>query len=215
MTRAVPALGVALVLVLAGCGTSSSPSSTASVPETSTWPSTLTPGPDASPEPSSSSTSASGTSASSSTSSSSSSSSTSPSKVPSGTASKGEDSEWGGEAQVKAHAKRAAPAIKVASALADDMVKYRTSSRAKWWSEVKPALSTSGQQQMRSKPKEIRFTKVTGKARAIVTEADMGERYVSVGVPTDTGTYLFLAQREGKAWKIASISKMSGGQPDG
>ena len=214
MTRTVPALGVALVLALAGCGTSSSSSSTASVPETSTWPSTLTPGPDASQKPSASSTSASGTS----TSSSSGTSTSDPTfsvRVPSGTASKGEDSEWGGDAQVKAQAKRAAPAIKVASALADDMVKYRTSSRAKWWSEVKPALSSSGQQQMRSKPKEIRFTKVTGKVRAIVTEANMGERYVSVGVPTDTGTYLFLAQREGKAWKIASISKMGGGQPDG
>lgn len=188
---------LAAALAVAGCGTSSSMGTAPTVPSTSSWPSTLTPSSGGtSPSPSSSSTKPK-TSSSTST------------KTPTSTATKG-DSEWGDEAKVKKQAKASAPAVKVASSLADSLVKHRSSSQSTWWAAIKPSLSTSGQQQMKSLgPKKVGFTKVTGKARAIVTEADMGERYVSVGVPTDEGLFVFLAEKQGKGWKVASVSRMN------
>lgn len=161
---------------------------------------------------SSSSTSSSSTSSTSSAST----SPTSPSSSSSSSSSTSEprtDHDHGSESteELRARAKAAAPAVKVASSLADDLEKYRKASKAVWWKKVQPSLSKNGEKQLRSKsPSGVGFTKVTGKPRLLVTEVDMGPRYVNVGVPTDKGTYLFLVERTGKSWGVASVSKLTG-----
>lgn len=135
-----------------------------------------------------------------------------PAAAPKAKSADSEDHEWGDEAKLRAEARRGAPAVKVATALADRIVEHRSATKKRWLAQITPYLSTSGQQQMRQQksPKSIGFAKVTGRARVVVGEVNMGERYVSVAVPTDSGHFLFLAERAGKGWKVASISKMPG-----
>lgn len=123
-----------------------------------------------------------------------------------------EDHEWGDDAKLRAEARRGAPAVKVATTLADRIVQHRSSPKTRWLERIKPYLSTSGQQQMRQqeRPTSIGFATVTGTARVVVGEVDMGERYVSVAVPTNAGHFLFLVERTEQGWKVASISKMPG-----
>lgn len=98
------------------------------------------------------------------------------------------------------------PAVTRAGRLADRLVANRDEPQATWWRRIKGDLSASGQSQMRALgPKGLPFTKVTGDAGLVVTEADaLGDRYTSVAVPTNQGTYLFLVEDSG----VSSISEM-------
>lgn len=138
------------------------------------------------------------------------SSSDSSSSSSSATSSGGSDAhEWGAS---DAERKRGRPAVKVASRLADDLEKHRSSSRSKWWAAVSPSLSKTGRQQLKQQgPKKTGFTKVTGKPGLYVGNVDMGERYARVAIPTDKGTYLALVEKEGGSWKVASLSRMNDG----
>lgn len=196
MTRSmILAVGAAAVAVaLSACGGSTSGAeTTAPVPSTSSWPSELTPSASSSggTSPQSSSTSSSATSSS---------------------AVHEDSDEWSGsESELAAAEKKARPAVKVAADLADVLQEHRKSERATWWKKISAYLSETGKKQLEQKsPSTIGFTKVTGRARLLVTDTDMGPGYVSVAVPTDEGTYLFLTEKSGSAWKVASVSKMSG-----
>lgn len=192
-----PVLTLALAVGVAGCGGGSSASETTKpVPSTSSWPSTVTPSAgDASEDPSSST-------------------STSAAEA-SGQGAEGQD-ETDDERALKAEQKKARPAIKAASNLADDLEKHRKSPKAKWWKAIKPNLSSNGIKQMKQKtPGTVGFTKVTDKPGLLISDTDMGSRYESVNVPTDKGHFLFLVERTGSGgsakWKVASISKINGG----
>lgn len=198
ISRAVITLVAAagLSVGLSACGGSTSAvETTAPVPSTSSW-SDLTP----------SASSSSGTSPGSESTTSSSSSSASTEQ---------DADDWGEESQLRAAEKKARPAVRVASDLADTLQTHRKSTKAGWWKKVSPYLSETGKKQLQQKsPASIGYTKVTGKARLLVTDTDMGPRYVSVAVPTDKGTYLFLTEKAGTgskaSWKVASVSKLSG-----
>lgn len=198
MTRAVIPFVVASVVALSACGgATSAEETTAPVPSTSSWPSELTP----------SSSSSGGTSPQS--------TSTSSSSTSSATVHEDSDEWSASEDDLAAAEKKARPAVKVAADLADVLQEHRKSPRAAWWKKVSPHLSETGKKQLRQKsPSTIGFTKVTGRARLLVTDTDMGPGYVSVAVPTDEGTYLFLTEKSGSgakaSWKVASVSKMSG-----
>lgn len=113
--------------------------------------------------------------------------------------------DWGSTKALSAQEKAARPAVSKARTLATKVVAHRTSPRATWWKAVRPYLSPSGRQQLEQLgPRGLPFTKVTGKAGLIVTEADMGKRFTSVAVPTNKGTYLFLVEKSG----VASISQV-------
>lgn len=190
-------------LALAGCAGQGEEGATPTPPATSSWPSSMTPA--GSSTSSSSSSSSGGTSPSSSSSSSSSS-------VPSGTASAAEEWDETGLdlAEVDRTSRRA---VAAAQTLADRLEAHRSKSKAAWLAAIEPSLTSSGVQQMEQlSPNTVGFTARTGSARAIVTEADLGSRYVSVGVPTDQGPFLFLAQRSGSTWKIASVSRIGAGR---
>lgn len=121
-----------------------------------------------------------------------------------------DDPEWGDDARLSAEAKRGAPAVKVATTLVQQIEKNRAQPKARWLAKIKPYLSATGQQQMKQKtPRTVGFAKVTGKARVLVSDVNMGKKYVSVVIPTDEGHFLALVERSGSSWKVASVSKMS------
>ena len=121
-----------------------------------------------------------------------------------------DDPEWGDDARLSAEAKRGAPAVKVATTLARQIEKNRAQPKARWLAKIKPYLSATGQQQMKQKtPRTVGFAKVTGTPRVLVSDVNMGKKYVSVVIPTDKGHFLALVERSGSSWKVASLSKMS------
>lgn len=204
MMRRVLVLVLAVVLTagLTACGGGTSASETTKpVPSTSSWPESLTPSAtdDVSSSPSSSSK-------------------PEPSSTSSSAKQSGDDQDWGDEEELRAQQKRARPAVKVSSTLAQDLTKHRKSSKAAWWKAISPSLSNNGRKQFKSSsPGRTKFTKVTGKARLLVTDTDMGKKYVSVAVPTEKGTYLFLTEntsssKKPASWKVASVSQMEGGR---
>lgn len=104
-------------------------------------------------------------------------------------------------------------AVSVATRFADIVESSQGTGQGRWWKEIKPLLSPRGVNQFRGHGvDEVGFSRRVGQARHFAPTVPLGEAFVPVAVPTDTGPFLVLVEQVDQEWKIASVSRLAGKQ---
>lgn len=110
-------------------------------------------------------------------------------------------------------AERQAATAKPASKVAAQLVKVlaRTDqSAAAWRRDAGELMSSDGRGQLAEmEPADVPFTRVTGKARLVMTNQPSSVT-LPIGVPTDEGMWLVMVTEEDGKWKALSFSQMEG-----